>query len=600
MLSCQMIEQQNELRCSNNHQDQPIIMVLLDEEYQQNQRFKCPLCLAKIKGKVNCLSYEEALIKIQDQKDQVYSLVTTFVTNNIKELDDFLNHIEIIKTELIQTISQIENHINLWKSQLLQLSKQASSYSILKEIDNINISNESLIDQEKYQFIEKLNQVNDAFQCKTINHFKSLREIFNKEQTSQIFQMIQKDNRENEQLLNEQCLQTEIQLNNDQKESSNQQLAQTECSNLENTEKDKLVQSNEHENILQQSCTNENIINELSQLQEKTYYKLQGELQQKEACIALAINFDGSLVAASCNNDIKIWKFQNGNMIDQKIILKGHENIVFCIIFSKKINWFVSGGTDNQIRCWTEKNKRSWFSSHNWEGSKAYIQHTNSILCLLLNENEDQLISSSCDNSIKIWNIKCSDNSLLFQYSLEKHKNQVFQISLNSKETQMVSCSEDQQIILWGKDVSNKWEFKYTIDHNINDYGLRINFLSDDTIFWCQFSQPFIHVFKLENEKFQQQSNMKIQLKSLSEDCNWCDYCFFPSKYNNQKQVLIIKQNKYIYKIQQNQDQQYQLDSSFIECSAACIYGAIQDNLQHIIIWNKELKLFQIYQIQEK
>ena len=34
-------------------------------------------------------------------------------------------------------------------------------------------------------------------------------------------------------------------------------------------------------------------------------------------------------------------------------------------------------------------------------------------------------------------------------------------------------------------DNNNKWEFKYIIEKTIDDYGLRANFLSDDTILWC-------------------------------------------------------------------------------------------------------------------
>lgn len=81
---------------------------------------------------------------------------------------------------------------------------------------------------------------------------------------------------------------------------------------------------------------------------------------------------------------------------------------------------------DNSLRCWINRNKKSWFSSHSWEGSKAYTHHVNSILCLLLNENEDELISSSSYHSIKIWNVKSGDNSIEYKYSLDKHTNQIF------------------------------------------------------------------------------------------------------------------------------------------------------------------------------
>lgn len=52
------------------------------------------------------------------------------------------------------------------------------------------------------------------------------------------------------------------------------------------------------------------------------------------------------------DNKIAIFESENGNFTKQVEILEKHTNFVYCIVFSKKSNWFVSGSDDNSIICW--------------------------------------------------------------------------------------------------------------------------------------------------------------------------------------------------------------------------------------------------------
>jgi WD40 repeat protein len=74
-------------------------------------------------------------------------------------------------------------------------------------------------------------------------------------------------------------------------------------------------------------------------------------------------------------------------MVEKKR-LTGHSNVVACLVYSKRHNWFASGSRDNTIRCWRE-------IDNNWISASPGKSHTNYIYCLLLNKNEDQLISCS-------------------------------------------------------------------------------------------------------------------------------------------------------------------------------------------------------------
>jgi WD40 repeat protein len=66
-------------------------------------------------------------------------------------------------------------------------------------------------------------------------------------------------------------------------------------------------------------------------------------------------------MVAGCDEKIKVFKFQNGMLLEDRKLI-GHTNVVYCLLFSKKCNWFASGSYDNTIRCWKE-NCNEWISS---------------------------------------------------------------------------------------------------------------------------------------------------------------------------------------------------------------------------------------------
>ena len=82
-------------------------------------------------------------------------------------------------------------------------------------------------------------------------------------------------------------------------------------------------------------------------------------------------------MAAGLGKKIKIWNFENGQFMDNNIILDGHEKLIKNIVFSNKQNWFFSGSEDHTIRSWKEKQSRGWFSSKRceWESVKANKSH---------------------------------------------------------------------------------------------------------------------------------------------------------------------------------------------------------------------------------
>jgi WD40 repeat protein len=46
-------------------------------------------------------------------------------------------------------------------------------------------------------------------------------------------------------------------------------------------------------------------------------------------------------MVSGCGNDIKVWQFDKGKLSQLKKI-KRHKDYISCLLFSKKMNWFVS------------------------------------------------------------------------------------------------------------------------------------------------------------------------------------------------------------------------------------------------------------------
>ena len=141
-------------------------------------------------------------------------------------------------------------------------------------------------------------------------------------------------------------------------------------------------------------------------------------------------------MVSGCGSNILVWRFNNGCLTKENKLL-GHVGYVYCIVYSKKHNWFVSSSVDNTILCWRNQYNNDWICGNSGKT-------THSVSCLLLNNDENQVISCSSDSSIIVWKTDIKNNRLDYDYTLEqRHSKGVYGISINEEETFLVSCSED-------------------------------------------------------------------------------------------------------------------------------------------------------------
>ncbi|CAD8129600.1 unnamed protein product [Paramecium sonneborni] len=515
MQKCKILEQLDTITCQNQHKNQPIIIVLVDQELKGNQRLMCQECLLNNRGVLNGVSFNDFMDKIQEVKQSVCYEITKSVEIYSDQLDGLINDFRQIKSETIQIIDQMMNLISMWKNELHGLSIDSMRFSIMEEINNVNLSHQQLIDQEKNQYEEKIKKLNNNYTIKTLMNVESLRKILCENVKEKLQAVIEQSS--NQRNWNLEILNKEIKEKNNELEKKKQQLLQEQAK------------------------------------QQSVFFNQVFTDQDSQLFMGGEFNKDNSLFVTEYFTQIFVWKFENGKLIDQNLKFKLGQGVEQTV-FSKKNNWFVFGMEQGSIKCCIEREKKSWFNSHNWEISKSHKKHTKRIISLILNNQEDLLISSSEDQTINIWGVDQIKNSLTFIYSLDTPISCVFQITLSLNETNLVSRSD--KLILWALDKNNKWAVQTLHAKQIDIQGPTC-FITDEILVAGEQQKSQITIFKIEKGSFQELHNIEIEIiDKLNQNMHSKIF------YNGDKQVMIVQFGQKIFILKQLQNWKFYVEQN--------------------------------------
>ncbi|CAD8193818.1 unnamed protein product [Paramecium pentaurelia] len=317
----------------------------------------------------------------------------------------------------------------------------------------------------------------------------------------------------------------------------------------------------------------------LMELQYENNYELIEKFPQEQYCHAIQFNHDNKIMISSCQNDITVWEFNNGK-IDKKQQLVGHTNLVISLFFSLSKTEFISGSTDKSIRYWQ-------IVENQWTCTQILLGHKRQIDCLLFDNKGNQILSCSCDKSIRVWR-KNEQQKWIQVQVLNNHQAYVRCISFSKSQELFVSSGEDKMIIVWEIDEFKEWKLKQIIQND--DYGYRICFVDNNYLIWQprNINQSIIYQLNSNLDQFEQ-SNQNIQLLKQSNGYQ----NFFPSIYNENKQIVINKHGRYVYVLKKLINDQF-LISQVIEVGHYCNYGSLSPNGEYLVIWDEESKYFQI------
>ncbi|CAD8149866.1 unnamed protein product [Paramecium octaurelia] len=498
----QMIEK--EIKCLK-HKVQAIY-VFCDEQLKGQDKFGCEQCLNE-KDKIVCEKLEfvkeqiqKRKVKVRDQNETSLSQLDYYqsiIVNVKKAIDNFKPFFHQLTLDLSKDEEIVKN-----------LKEQPNNFSLLQEVDYMNVDENYLIELEIQEMQKKRTQFVKQLQMKL-------------KQENQKFQ-----------------------------------------------------------NLIQK--LNESL--DIPPMYQEINHKLLYECEQQELCQALTFNFDNSKVIASQGQNLKVWDFQQDKIIDNNIVLRGHEQDIRSLVVSNKRNYLVSESDDSFLICWNLRE-----DNQSWQQKLTKKLNSSKITCLIMNEAEDELICCRSTGSIGVCKIIKQENIVQEIQNLRKHNKQVNCVGLSKQYDTMVSCDEGDQIIIWTKEQRGLWKFKQSIEAQ----GKRILsafFQSDDKIITFSSKGKIQEYIKNNNEHFQSE-NQGFEINSLQNICN----SPFELVYNQMRQLFIIKNPQKIFFITQFS---LQLKNS-IFCKQNTKVFNISRNGNYLVTWIGQPKpKFKVYEIQ--
>lgn len=152
---------------------------------------------------------------------------------------------------------------------------------------------------------------------------------------------------------------------------------------------------------------------------------------------------DYTYIVAGINNQIKVWELTNGTFEDNQepmiIYKKAHNSSIKSVIFSPDNNYIISTSDDQTIKIWKINNNK--ILSKN----KTLSKHTECVRSARYSKSGKLAVSASEDNSVRIWDT--SDWTCI--YRLPDHTKHVNFAQFSPDENFIATASDDKTIKIW-------------------------------------------------------------------------------------------------------------------------------------------------------
>ncbi|CAD8075044.1 unnamed protein product [Paramecium sonneborni] len=517
-----------------------------DINYQQqklNERLLCAECLENTNIDGKAIGLNQIVSLIEENQVEKMEKVQNTISNQINLIESLNCIIDQMKQQLIQQLDQL---ISIMMGWVQNLQQQYSQYSFYDELDimllkeNQTYCNKQLIQIWKtnlcwtskvYPKLEQFNQFKEYNKCKELLSSLELgyQQFTQTEQEQQI----------------------KIYQQNQDINSAN---------TLINIPPFQMIKSSLQSN-----------------LKPFTYQQIQqSPIKQNEVCYAIAVNNNCSIMVAGCNQYIKLFEFNQG-ILKQVQLLTEHAGNISTLNFMKRTNNFISGSCDSQIIIWVRNNNNQWISQQKLNGHTSYIN------CLILNNNEDTIISGSDDKSIKFW---IKENQWLSSQTITDHNEDRDGLSINDDQNKIISCRQDKLILVIEQSIQKKqWIVIQKIE--LEYAGVRLCFIDNNTFTGYHWGEHYMNVYEMNNTNKQYTRTKKI-LFNGGLDCY-----YFPQKYIKQKCILVTKNSQNISLIRRNQNGEFIVEQS-IPFKTHEIFACMTDDGQYLITWDSNSKEYQI------
>ncbi|CAD8085150.1 unnamed protein product [Paramecium primaurelia] len=268
-------------------------------------------------------------------------------------------------------------------------------------------------------------------------------------------------------------------------------------------------------------------------------------------------------------------------MLNQVQLLSEHGDRVVTLNFMKRSDQFISGSDDKQIIIWTRNQNNSWICSQKLNG------HTNDIYCLIININEDLIVSGSNDQTIKFWQ---KQNEWLCSQTITDHTNYVYGLSQNEQQNRVISCGNDKLILVMEQQ-NTQWIVIQKI--TVETFGVRLCFIDNNIFTFQPWQKKYMHVFEINSTNKQYIKTKDIPVIG-GGDCY-----FFPQQYIKQQCILVNKNASNVSLIRKKQNGEFIIEQ-YIDFGTYLIFGYMTDDGQYLITWDNKSKEYQIRKYQEQ
>jgi WD40 repeat protein len=152
---------------------------------------------------------------------------------------------------------------------------------------------------------------------------------------------------------------------------------------------------------------------------------------------AVAFSPDGSIVATSCHNAIRIWDWKAGKLLKT---WPGHEGQIKALVFSSDSQLLASGGADQGLRLWNVTTGTE---------IACLRGHTSDIWSIAFHPNGRELYSSSgSENLIRVWDIQRALQSTMER----RHDGPVYDVAFSPDGPFFASAGSRGEVRIWTLD----------------------------------------------------------------------------------------------------------------------------------------------------
>ncbi|CAD8214835.1 unnamed protein product [Paramecium octaurelia] len=302
-------------------------------------------------------------------------------------------------------------------------------------------------------------------------------------------------------------------------------------------------------------------------------------INKVEQCYAFEFNDDSSILFVGCENPkILIYEFKLGRLKQQIQALNEHTHSVLYLKFLTKSKELISGDNGGFIFVWQNLNTCIWNCKQKIRGHIMWLQS------LVLNKNQDLMISSGGDQTLKFWIQK---SQWILEQTIEENNTCVRSLSLNVQENKVITCGSNKVIfVIEHSKESKKWMIIQRI--TVDCEGYRICYINDYLFIFQPLLGQLMHVFETNriNQQFAQTKDIVVNEGNEFGG-------LFPMQYFQSKQLLVNKHYNYVNLMRVTEDGDFKVEQS-IPFGTCYLYGGMIGDGQYLFTWDHLSKQIQI------